>query len=250
MSRDGGESLIEILITVLILGVTVTGLVEGLTVGVIGSDSHRRLSDVEVVARAYGEQLVDQASNQPTTSLASAAAVGDTSISVSSATGFPAGTAFTAAVDGEVVQVKAFSAGATSWALVAPLAEPHPSGSSVTKYLFYNDAGSGSCPTAATFALTSFIAPATVATVGTINVPQVTGIEYFDANGNAISAGSCATYWSANGMPCSLFASTDTSHETQCDIDVVRLTISVSSTVSGSRGASTTTRVLLRRGNA
>jgi hypothetical protein len=120
----------------------------------------------------------------------------------------------------------------------------------VVKYLFYNATGAGSCPTTASFALTTFAAPATAAGPGQINTPQITGIEYFDAKGNTVSAGSCATYWSTTGAPCSMFASTDTSHETQCDIDVVRLTISVSSVVSGSRGATATTRVLVRRGNA
>jgi type II secretory pathway pseudopilin PulG len=250
--QDAGETLIEILLTVVVLAITVTGLIGALTVAIVGTDSHRRLSDVEVVTRAYGEQVVDQANHQPTTTLAADTDAGATSISVTSSAGFPAAP-FTAlpitiAVDGEVTKLTKIVG--TTWT-VAALQDAHTAGSSVQQYLFY-DAVNGQCPTGTQFQLSAFSVPATVASVGKINVPTVTATaEYFDAAGQPITSASCSSYWSTSGQPCKLFDPATQPHETQCDVELIRLTISTSTTITGTqRSASTTTRVLVRRGNA
>jgi type II secretory pathway pseudopilin PulG len=256
--RDGGETLVEILITVVVLAITVTALIGGITLGIVGSDVHRRLSDVEVVARAYGEQVIDQATHGlPSTTLADDAPSGATSIHVkdsAGSAGFPTGTQFTIAVDGEVVGVKPVSAGSTSWSLISPLEDPHPSAGTVQEYLFYDATANkdqGGCPTTSTFALSSFSVPGITASVGAIQPPAITAIEYFDAQGTPVAGATCDNYWQTTGTPCNAFDPSSRPHETQCDIDLVRLTISATSVDAGTqRGATTTTRILIRRGNS
>ena len=249
--QDAGETLIEILITIVVLAITVTGLIGALTVAIVGTDTHRRLSDVEVVTRAYGEQVVDQATHQPTTTLAADTAVGATSISVASSTGFPAAPftslPITVAVDGEVTKVTKIVG--TTWT-VGALQETHTAGSVVQQYLFY-DAVNGQCPSGSLFQLSAFSVPATTASVGKINVPQISAAEYFDSAGQPIASASCSSFWSTTGQPCKLFDPASLPHETQCDVELIRLTISTTTTITGTqRSAAATTRVLIRRGNA
>jgi type II secretory pathway pseudopilin PulG len=242
-SQDGGETLVEILMAVVIMGIVMTGLIAGLTTTTIASDAHRRLSDVEVVARNYGEGLVKNATHPSSTQLASTAASGSGSVVVTSNTGFPA--AFTASVDGEVVAVSSVSAatgGNWQWTLSGSLAETHAAGVTAIRYQ--------PCPTATDLTYSGFTTSSQH-----IGTPAVTAVEYFGAPTSigaqppGLTAAQCATYWQITGLPC---AAQDTLiHFTECDPPLLRATITVSSTdaTTSARSAATTTRVLLRRGN-
>lgn len=65
--RDAGETLIEILLAVAILGIAATGLIAGLTTSIVASSSHRKLSSAETVLRAYGELVKNKVIHPPST---------------------------------------------------------------------------------------------------------------------------------------------------------------------------------------
>lgn len=262
---DQGDTLIEILVTILIIGITMTGVIGALTLIITTGETHRRLSDVELVSRTYGEKLVDTAMHAPSTTLSSAAAVGDSTVSVNVSASVTFPSAFTAAIDGEVVYIKSVSADKKTWTLKTgtSLAEAHPSGSNAQQYYFYDASGTGACPTAAFFQSLSTYVPAGSTKIAT---PSVTTIEYFardnaGTTGTAMSATTCAGYWKDNAPQsndstpialkpaiCSGFAAPE--HLTECDIGLIRLTIAAASTDTGSTSASATTSVLIRRDNA
>ena len=54
---DSGETLIEILMTVVILGTTVLAVIAALWSAVAASDYHRKQADADVAAKAYAEAL-------------------------------------------------------------------------------------------------------------------------------------------------------------------------------------------------
>lgn len=233
-ARDEGDTLIEILMTIMVLGITVAGLIAALTLGISSTDAHRRLTNVEVFSRAYGEKVVDQAMHPTSTTLNGATSVGDTQITVVSSAGFSTGT--TAAVDGEVVNVTGVPA--VNRLNVSALTDAHSDGSSVTKYQ--------PCPTASDL-FVSFPIPASER-VTAPTVSSIQNVEYFDNAGNPVSAANCTNYWSTTALPCSKFATDD--HLTECDLPVIRVTLKLDSTdVGTTTGASGTTRVLIRRGN-
>lgn len=253
---DAGDTLIEILISVVVLGLTVTAMIGGLTVATIATDTHRRLSDVEVVGRAYGEQVIDRADHLPTTTLTAAYTPpsplpAKVDISVDPSVNFPA-TPFTAAVDGEVVDVTKVTSGGGTWTVTA-LVDAHPQGSTASQYLFY-DADNSTCPVAGDFQLNpaTFTVPATSVTVGKINKPTITEIKYYTATGTELASGStCNNYWKNTALPCRGYDPADQPHETQCDIELVRLKVSVESVDKNTqRGATTSNWILVRRGNA
>lgn len=249
--RDDGDTLIEILVTVLVLGITVTAMIGALTLGIAGADSHRRLTDVEVLSRAYGEKVVDQAMHPATTLLAAAASAGDTCIYVTSTSGFPASGSFTAAVGGEVATITvantcaAGPSGSTRWK-VSTLADDHPVNASVTKYT--------SCPTAGDLYVAGFAVPTTTRVIAPDSRPAtstITKVEFFDNSGAPIAAAACGNYWTTTALPCSKFDSADTTHLTACDPALVRVTVEFDSTdASAATGAVAVTRVLIRRSNA
>jgi hypothetical protein len=235
-ARDEGDTLIEILMTIMVLGITVAGLIAALTLGISSTDAHRRLTNVEVFSRAYGEKIVDQAMHPTSTTLTTATAVGDTQITVASSAGFSNGT--TAAVDGEVVNVTGVPTGTTL--NVSALTDPHPAGALVTKYQ--------PCPTASDLFVAGFSVPASER-VTAPTVSSIQNVEYFDNAGNPVTAANCTNYWNTTALPCSAFASPD--HLTECDPPVIRVTLELDSTdVGTTTGASAVTRVLIRRGNA
>ena len=237
---DSGETLIEILIAVAIMTVVMVGLIQALTTGVLATDTHRRLTDVEVVARAYGESLVGQF-NHPASSTITA--VPDaTHITVANA-GVFGSAPFGIAVEAEVLQVSGVSG--NTLALTNAAQFTHTVGATVTGY--------NSCPTAAQLAPT-FTVPAQAKK---INAPTITNVEYFTSVsdiGTPIS-GSCGTndsgsgFWSTT-IPCSKFS--PPVHYTTCDPPLIRVTVTTTSSDTGTSGkqATTVTRVLLRRGNA
>lgn len=245
---ERGDTLIEILITIVVMGLTVTALIGALTLGVSSTDSHRRLTSVEVVSRQYGELVVDQATHPVAKQLALAAASGDGTVCVTSSTGFPGSGSFTAAIDSEVVTVSSINNSPSGtcttslWTLAANLNADHPQGSSVTKYQ--------SCPTASDLFVSGFT-PSPDARVTAPTVANILSVDYFDRTGNSVASSNCANYWSATGVPCSGFDSSDTEHLTGCDVPVIRVTLKLDSTDVGTpTGASATTRVFIRRGNA
>jgi type II secretory pathway pseudopilin PulG len=239
LASDDGETLIEILIAVAIMGILMVGMVASLTTATIASDNHRRLSDVEIVARAYGEAVVNQAHHPLSTTLTTAAATGDTILLVSSSTGF---TTTWVSVDGEVAPVKAVTSGKLT--LDAPLIADHPVGSPVTLY--------APCPTAAALTVPGFTFSA-----DRVGAPSITQVEYFAQPAGAgvapvpVSAAACATYWDTDGKPCKLYEA-PRPHYTACDPPLIRVTIAVNGTeaTTNARRASTTTRVLVNRANA
>lgn len=239
---DAGETLIEILLAVAITAIVIVGLITTLTTGVLATDTHRRLTDVEVVARAYGESLINQFNHPNSTTVANNVAANSTSITVADASGFGA-TPFGIAVDAEVLQVSDVSGNTLT--LTKKTQFDHAVGSVVTAY--------NSCPIATQLAPT-FTVPAQAKK---INAPTITNVEYFTSSGGVGTpiVGSCGSNDSASGfwsttIPCSKFESPV--HYTQCDPPLIRVTVSTSSSDAAGSGktATTVTRVLLRRGNA
>lgn len=240
---ESGETLIEVLLAVAIMGVVMVGLIAGLTTAGIAGDSHRHLTDVEVVARAYGESVVDRAAHPLTTTLSVDKDVGVTALPVASSTGFVAGSS--ASVDGEVVAVQSVASGTLT--LSAATTNAHAAGSTITVYQ--------ACPAPADLAVVSF-------THGAVRVgtPVISLVEYLGPPATAggippliatsAAPGLCSTYWSTTGRPCSLDAAPP--HYTVCDPPLLRISVTVTSTeaATSSRRTTTTTQVLVNRGNA
>lgn len=55
--RDGGFTLVEVLVTVALMGIAFTALLGGLTTSIIGSDVHRQMSVTDTVAISAAEQV-------------------------------------------------------------------------------------------------------------------------------------------------------------------------------------------------
>lgn len=230
---DGGETLLEILMAIAITGIVVVGLVSGLTTAIFATDSHRHLTDVEVVARQYGEALVNQAYHPATAEVAS---LSGTSLTVNSVEGTFPGTPFFVAIDAEAMKVKTVSG--NSWTLADPPAETHSSGAQIV-YDVVDDA----CLTP-TNLQPSYTVPAGARYVQTPTI--TTPLEFFDSTGSPISGG-CANYWST-ALPCRGLETAE--HLTECDPALVRVTITAATGAASPSQASTTTRVLIRRGDA
>jgi hypothetical protein len=69
---EAGETLIEVLLTIMVVGIGMTALIAGMTIAIVSSDSDRRLGDTEVLTRAYGEAIKNAALHPPSTTLAKA----------------------------------------------------------------------------------------------------------------------------------------------------------------------------------
>lgn len=54
---ERGESLIEIMVTIMVMGIGMVGVVGAIGSSIIGSDAHRSLAQGEVVVRDYGEAI-------------------------------------------------------------------------------------------------------------------------------------------------------------------------------------------------
>ena len=57
LTGEGGFSLIELLVTLVIMGVAFTALIGGTLTGVLSSDLHRRAADAEIVLRHFAEDV-------------------------------------------------------------------------------------------------------------------------------------------------------------------------------------------------
>ena len=54
---DAGVSLVELMVTIIILGLAATVLVGGMGTAILASDGHRKAATADTVARDYGEAL-------------------------------------------------------------------------------------------------------------------------------------------------------------------------------------------------
>lgn len=251
VASDAGETLIEILIAVAIMGIVMVGLVAGLTTATVASDSHRRLSDVEIVARSYGEAVVNKALHPLSTTLTApfAAAPNNDTVTVASTAGFVKDASVS--VDGEVLVIKNAPVGSTI-TFTSDLVADHAAGTMVSLYQ--------PCPDRAALELSGFSTSAL-----RIGTPSITQIEYFDQpaaagatpalvaawTGTGSPPGTCSNFWDTTGKPCSLNEA-PRPHYTACDPPLLRITLTVASTeASGNaRSSSTTTRVFVNRSNA
>jgi Tfp pilus assembly protein PilV len=62
LAGDSGETLVELMITIVIMAVGVTAVVAALSMTIKGSDLHHSLSQGEVMIRDYGEAIKEKAS--------------------------------------------------------------------------------------------------------------------------------------------------------------------------------------------
>lgn len=61
LSDERGETLVELMITIMVMAIGMTAVVAALYTTIIGSDAHHSMSAGEVVARDYGEAIKAQA---------------------------------------------------------------------------------------------------------------------------------------------------------------------------------------------
>jgi type II secretory pathway pseudopilin PulG len=252
-SRDqAGETLIEILLVVIILGIASVALIGAMSTTVVASDAHRRLSDTEVVTRAYGEAIKNLVLHPTGTTLTSAIhpqTISGTpfTISVVSSNEFPT-PPFGIQIDTEELAVKSVNLVTNQWSVQAPPgttwtvlspSDGHAAGADVTRY--------DACPTSSQISPT-FSMPAGTTKIGT---PTIATVAYYDPNGKPVS--SCPTYWS-DPLPLApltkQLCSFTLDHLTECDPSVIAVTFSVTSTdIDPSRKATTSTQIQYRRGN-
>ena len=240
---EKGETLIEILLSLAILGVVLVGLITGLTAAIAGGAAQRQLTDVEVVARHYGEAIVQQARDPGRSTLAAATSKSSTSVSLSAPlTGLPDTSNFYIAIDAEVLRVTSGGAG-TALTLSAPPLDNHVANAAVEYHPIYDVCVNASRVRPADYALPS----AAVATVAdpALNTPT---LEFLRANGTPLPAGVCADAWETT-LPCAGFPAPKT-HLTSCDPAAVRVRFTVSTKSGVSQPGSTSTHMTIRRGNA
>ena len=61
LSGESGVTLIEMLVTVVIMGIAFVAIVGGMTTSIFGSDLHRKQATAETVLRSYGESVKTKA---------------------------------------------------------------------------------------------------------------------------------------------------------------------------------------------
>jgi hypothetical protein len=89
---------------------------------------------------------------------------------------------------------------------------------------------------------------ATVATIAAPALDTATALEFYTNAGTPVPSGvGCADYWTTV-PPCSAFVA-PRPHLTECDPAAVRATIAVATKATTPNKASTTTKVIARRGN-
>ncbi len=246
-ARDAGESLVEILITIVILGITSVGLVGALSTGVIASDSHRRVTDAETVTRAYGELVKDKLLREPQATLTAdseppAYAAGDpVTLTVDKTDAFATPPPYVA-VDGSVIKVSGITA--TSITGVAQGSGSNGKGAIVRRY--------DMCVAPSFF---SDVAGDVISgTANRIDKPSVTSVRYYASDKSLIAtitadgdAGqiACQKY---RTLPGATVCTGTVDWWTACDPAWIRATVAVvSSDKQGAAYTHTTTDVLIRR---
>lgn len=233
--RDAGETLIEILIAIVIIGITATGLIAGLSTGIFATDAHRRISSAESVLRAYGELVKDKvihpASTTTTADVTTFADGDNLTIPVDSTAGFSGTGDYTISLDGAIMKVK--SQTSDSFSVTAMAGGTARSGATVQRY--------ESCPDAGYFddVLTGH---SELTTVDRLAAPTVSAVKFYDTSNTLVT--DCPGYHSSAGQSsCSL----GTDWRTECDPAWMRVTVSVVSTDAGRSKASVSTDVIVRR---
>lgn len=236
VSDDVGETLIELLVAIVVLGIAAVGLVAGLSTGIFASDAHRRLTTAESNLRDYGELVKDKvlhpATTKLTTDLPSYANGDNLTLQVDSTSDFTDSGQYTIAVDGVLMLVKNQSA--TTFSVQAMGGGESRSGATVERY--------ESCPTADYWDDVLTDHPELTASNG--DAPSITGVTYYDKNNSALTASECNDYHSDSGKTtCSL----SSDWRTACDPPWISVAVRMSSTNAGRSAQSTTTNVIIRR---
>lgn len=240
--RESGETLIELLVAVVVLGIAGVGLVSGLTTGVIGSDTHRRLSSGETVLRAYGELVKNQVIHAPSTTLtqdlnaySSGSCPSNVSTSgsnciipVTSTAPFAQSGSYTISIDGVLWSA---SVNTPTSFTASPLgAGSAASGASVQRY--------EACPATGYWAAVATSHPELTSVAG-LQPPTVTGVTFYDYSNTAIS--SCSNWYSSPGNS---VCSNTSNQWTRCEPPWMSIALSVTSTDSN---VARTTNVIVRR---
>lgn len=240
--RESGETLIELLIAVVVIGIAGVGLISGLTTGVIGSDTHRRLSSGETVLRAYGELVKNQVIHAPSASLTQDLSTYSTGscpsnvstagsnciIPVTSTSAFaPSGT-YTIAIDGVLWSASVNTS--TSFAASPLGAGSAASGATVERY--------EACPDATYWAGVATDHPE-LTSVANLQAPAVTGVTFYDYSNNPIA--NCSSWSNAPGNS---ICSNTNNQWTRCEPPWMSVALSVTSTDSK---VTRTTNVIVRR---
>ena len=252
-ARDVGETLIEILIAIMILGVSATGLIAGLSSGIVASGQHRHFSSGETLLRAYGELVKDQVVHPPTTTVTQAldaysngncpdnvsTAGGKCLIPVASTAGFDQTHTYTIQIDG--VLWSATVSDATTFAGSPLGAGEAGNGATVQRF--------EACPDASYWAPITTDNPGDSAlhamyhkeltTAPGLATPVVSAVTFYNYSSTPIA--SCSSYYNSPG---NTFCANTTNQWTRCEPPWMRVTISVSATDGNS---SRTTDVIIRR---
>jgi type II secretory pathway pseudopilin PulG len=57
--REAGETLVELLVTIVIMGASFVAILAGVGIAIASSDSHRQEASAEGILRSYGERIDD-----------------------------------------------------------------------------------------------------------------------------------------------------------------------------------------------
>ena len=232
--RDRGETLVEILIAIAVLGIAATGLISALSTGIFATDAHRRISSAESVLRAYGElvknKILHPVGTTTTSDLGPYDAGTTLTVPVVSTAAFTDGFPYTISLDGSIIRVT--SQTATSFTGNVLGGGSARSGAVVQRY--------ESCPGTAFW--NDVLASHTELTTSNVNdVEQVASVTFYDNNNNAVT---CSTYHGDNGP--TTCANTG-NWRTECDPPWMRVSIQITRTLSGRSTAATATDVIIRR---
>lgn len=240
--RESGETLIELLVAVVVLGIAGVGLVSGLTTGVIGSDTHRRLSNGETVLRAYGELVKNEVIHAPSTTLTQdlntysngncpsnvSTSGSNCIIPVASTAAFAPSGSYTISIDGVLWSASVNTA--TSFTASPLGAGSAASGASVQRYQ--------ACPTASYWSGLAAANPDLTSVAG-LQPPVVTGVTFYDFSNNPIA--NCGSWYSAPGNS---VCSNTSNQWTRCEPPWMSVALSVTST---DNSVTRTTNVIVRR---
>lgn len=232
---ERGETLLEILMAVAILGVASTGLIMGLSTGLFATDSHRRLSAGESTLRAYGE-LAKAAVLHPAQTVTTSAVGpfskedGSLTIGVASTSDFPSSFPYTIALGDSLILVSA-KTGTTFTG--EPLAGGlFASGEEVRRY--------ESCPNAAYFADILSAHPE-LGEMDRLGEPEIGEIAFFDI---AKSEVDCEEFRGEDGET---ICAVTGDQRTVCDPPWLRLALSIESTDAGRSRTTLTSEIVIRR---